>query len=92
MVNHSTSKTPFEIVYTCPLRHVCDLVVMPTTVGESKVANNTTEKALKIHAEIRPHLEVANAKYKSEVDKHLHKKVFAEGDLVMAYLRQSYIS
>ena len=71
MVNHSTSKTPFEIVYTCPLRHVYDLVVVPTAVGESKVANNTVEKALKIHAEIRAHLEVANAKYKSKVDKHL---------------------
>ena len=34
-------------------------------------------------------MEAANAKYKAEVDKHHCKKVFAEGDLLMAYLRRS---
>ena len=37
---------------------------------------NVAEKALLIYAEVRAHLEVANAKYKAEADKHRHEKVF----------------
>lgn len=91
MVNHSAGKTPFEIAYTCPSRHVYNLAIMPTVapVGESKLADNVAEKASKIYAEVHAHLEAANAKYKTEADKHREKKVFSEGDLVMAYLRRS---
>ena len=52
MVNQPTSKTPFEIIYTCSTRDVYDLTIMLTIVERSKVANNVTEKALQIHAEV----------------------------------------
>ncbi|KAH9753570.1 hypothetical protein KPL71_015115 [Citrus sinensis] len=71
------------------LPQVCDLAIMPTTLGGSKAADNVAEKGLQIHAEVRAHLEAANVKYKAKADKHRRKKVFQEGDLVMAYLRQN---
>lgn len=91
MVNRSIDKTHFKIIYTCSPRNVCDLVVMPTinVVGDSKATANMAKKALKIHAEVRAHLKVVNAKYKAEADKHHCKKVFVRGDVVMAYLWQS---
>ena len=89
MVNRSTGKIPFKVVYICSLRQVCDLAIMPTTLGGSKAADNVAEKGLQIHAEVRAHLEAANVKYKAKADKHRRKKVFQEGDLVMAYLRQN---
>ena len=76
MVNRSTGKTPFEVVYICSPRQVCDLVIMPTVVGGSKAADNVAKKALQIHAEVQAHLEVVNDKYKAEADKHRRKKVF----------------
>ena len=49
---------------------------MTAAVGGSKITDNVVEKALLIHAEVRTHLEVANAKYRANVDKHQRKKVF----------------
>ena len=87
MVNQSTSMTPFEIFYTCSLHHICDLAIIPLVAGESsKTTNNIAAKVLQIHAEVRAHLETANAKYKAGVDKYRHNKVFREGDLVIVHL------
>ena len=60
---------------------------MSATVRGSKAADNVVKKH--IHAKVGAHLEVANAKYKAEANKHRRKKVFQEGDLVMAHLRQN---
>lgn len=48
--------------------------------------DNVAEKALQIHDEVWAHLEVANAKYKAEKDKHRHMHMFQEGDLMMVCL------
>lgn len=78
MVNRSTSRTPFEIFYTCSLHHICNLAIIPLVTRErSKTADNVAVKVLQIHAEVRAHLETTNAKYKAGVDKHRHKKVFS---------------
>ena len=46
MVNRSIGKTAFEVVYVCSPRQVCDLAIVSTIVGESKVADNVAEKVL----------------------------------------------
>lgn len=78
MVNRSTSKNFFEIVYTCFPCHVFYLVIMPSTTGGSKATDNMAKKALQIHAEVQAHLGAPNAKDKSKADKHRLKKVFQE--------------
>lgn len=50
MVNQSTSRTPFEIFYTCSLCHICDMAIIPLVAGERrKIADNMAEKVLQIH-------------------------------------------
>ncbi|KAJ4706620.1 Transposon Ty3-I Gag-Pol polyprotein [Melia azedarach] len=88
MMNRSTSKTPFEVVYLQPPRHALDLVTLPALLGVSKAAENMAEKIQKIQEEVRASLESANEKYKQDADQHRRQKVFQEGDLVMAYLRK----
>ncbi|KAJ4719092.1 RNA-directed DNA polymerase [Melia azedarach] len=89
MMNRSTGKTPFEVVYLQPPRHALDLVTLPALPGVSKAAENMAEKIQKIHEEVCASLESANEKYKQDADQHRRQKVFHEGDLVMAYLRKN---
>lgn len=84
MVNRSTGKTPFEIVYTCFLCCVYDLAIIPIIVGGNKTTYNMAKKASQIHVEVRAHLEAANAKYKAYANQHRRKKMFQVSDLVMA--------
>ena len=85
-MNQSTGKTPFKIIYTCSWQQVYDLAIIPAVIRGSKAVDNMAEKALKILAKVWSHLKAANAKYRAEVDKHRHNKVFQEGDLVMMHL------
>ena len=68
---------------------VCDMAIMPTVTGGSKGTNNLAKKALQIHAEVWAFLKVTDAKNKAEANKHRHKKVFQEADLVMVHIRHS---
>lgn len=92
MVNRSTGKTPFEIVYTCFLCCVYDLAIIPIIVGGNKTTYNMAKKASQIHVEVRAHLEAANAKYKADANQHRRKKMFQESDLVMEHLWHSHFS
>lgn len=64
-------------------------MLIVVAVRESKAMDNTAKKALEVQAEVRAHLEASNAKYKAKANNHLHKKVLAKDDLVMANMRQS---
>ncbi|GJZ84417.1 putative quercetin 3-O-methyltransferase 1 [Tanacetum coccineum] len=88
MVNRSTGKTPFSVVYQKPPNHTLDLVPLPKIPGYSIAAENFAEKIGAIQADVRLKLEASNAKYKEDKDKHRRTKIFAEGDLVMVLLRK----
>ncbi|GKC42320.1 hypothetical protein Tco_1060042 [Tanacetum coccineum] len=88
MVNRSTGKTPFSVVYQKPPNHTLDLVPLPKIPGYSIAAENFAEKIKVIQADVRLKLEASNAKYKEDKDKHRRTKIFAEGDLVMVLLRK----
>ncbi|GJX79502.1 putative nucleotidyltransferase, ribonuclease H [Tanacetum coccineum] len=88
MVNRSTGKTPFSIVYQKPPNHTLDLVPLPKIRGYSIAAENFAEKIEAIQADVRLKLEAFNAKYKEDRGKLRKTKIYAEGDLVMIHLRK----
>ena len=88
MLNRSTGKTPFQIVYCCPPHHALDLVPLPKLPGLSIAAYNIAERIIAIQDQVWQNLETSNAKYKAAADKKRRVHIFQAGDLVMVYLRK----
>nr|GEX49109.1 ATP-dependent DNA helicase RecG [Tanacetum cinerariifolium] len=88
MVNRSTGKSPFSVVYQKPPNHTLNLVPLPKILGCSIAAENFAEKIEAIQADVRLKLEASNSKYKEDMDRHRRTKIYAEGDLVMVHLRK----
>lgn len=87
LVNRSTGRSPFSIVYTkCPATTV-DLIYLPTL--KNKSAGQLAAEISATHNEVRAQLEASNAKYKAAADLHRREKVFDEGDLVMAHFNKN---
>ncbi|PON38733.1 hypothetical protein PanWU01x14_310570 [Parasponia andersonii] len=87
MVNRSMDKSPFSIVYISMPKHTVDLINLPKF--HSKPAENFAEEVAQTYKDVKEILELANAKYKEEADKHhRRKKTYQEGDLVMIHLRK----
>ncbi|GJV07948.1 putative nucleotidyltransferase, ribonuclease H [Tanacetum coccineum] len=88
MVNRSTGKTPFQVVYQCPPKQTLDLIQLPALPGHSIAAQNMAERIEAVQAEVKQKLEYSNAKYKVQSDKHRRIKTFSVGDQVMVHLRK----
>ncbi|GJU58789.1 nucleotidyltransferase, ribonuclease [Tanacetum coccineum] len=88
MVNRSTGKTPFQIVYQCPPKQAIDLVQLPALLGHSIAAQNMAERIEAVQAEVKQKLDSSNEKYKVQSDKHRRMKTFSVGDQVMVHLRK----
>lgn len=86
VVNRSTGKSPFSIVYTSMPKHSVDLINLPKF--HSKPAKNFAEQVAQTYKDVKEMLELSNAKYKEEADKHRRKKTYQEEDLVMIHLRK----
>ncbi|KAA0058890.1 transposon Ty3-I Gag-Pol polyprotein isoform X1 [Cucumis melo var. makuwa] len=65
MENHSTGKSPFEIVYTSLPRVTFDLANIPSVVDVSKEAEAMADRISKLHQEVKSHIELANDSYKT---------------------------
>ncbi|XP_022857588.1 general transcription factor 3C polypeptide 3-like [Olea europaea var. sylvestris] len=87
MLNRSTMKPPFEVVYTNVLRHTVDLIRLPNVNSN---AEEFAERIQRIHQEVKQNLEDANIRYKTAVDQQRRLKLLNEGDLVMVYLRKNH--
>jgi hypothetical protein len=59
-----TYQSPFEVVYTKPLKHALDLVSLTKLPGLNVAAKHMTDRVKQIHEEERLNLEQANGKYK----------------------------
>ncbi|GJS31035.1 transposon ty3-I gag-pol polyprotein [Tanacetum coccineum] len=69
MVNRSTGKTPFQVVYQCPPKQTLDLIQLPALPGHSIAAQNMAERIEAVQAEVKQKLEYSNAKYKLKMRK-----------------------
>ncbi|GJU03260.1 transposon ty3-I gag-pol polyprotein [Tanacetum coccineum] len=57
MVNRSTGKTPFQVVYQCPPKQTLDLIQLPALPGHSIAAQNMAERIEAVQAEVKQKLE-----------------------------------
>ena len=87
MVNMSTKRAPFAIVYTKPPNHTTDLLKLPS--HSSKSVEALADKITTTLEDVKLKLTEANAKYKIHADEHRREKVFHEGELVMIHLNKS---
>ena len=78
MLNRSTGKAPFELVYTKVPNQTTDLLKLPTPVN--KAADNLAEKLASTLGDVRLKLAEANALYKANADLHRRKKLFEKGN------------
>ncbi|GJT48242.1 putative retrotransposon polyprotein [Tanacetum coccineum] len=92
MVNRSTGKTPFQIVYQSPPKKAIDLIQLPALPSHSITAHNIAERMEAVQAEVKQKHESSNAKYKVQSDKHRRMKTFSVGDQVMVHLRKKRFS
>jgi hypothetical protein len=86
MVNRSTGKAPFEVVYGSSPRLAVDLANLPKLLGASIATEHLAKRVKSTHEEVCQHLKKTYAKYKVVANKGRRSKVFREGDLVMVYL------
>lgn len=87
MVNRSTGRSPFSVVYTKVLNQSLDLVALPKP--RSRTAAELADFVVHTHQEVKHRLESANAAYKQAADLHRREQIFNIGDLVMAHLRKN---
>jgi hypothetical protein len=69
MLNRSTGKTPFQVVYYQPPSHALDLVPLPRLPGMNIAAKHMANRFKAIQEEVCKKLEASNAKYKAAVDR-----------------------
>ena len=81
LVNRSTGKSPFVIVYCVPLKHALDLVPLLKLPRVSQAAENMADRIQAMQEEVRQKLETTNAKYKEVANKKRREKIFNVGDL-----------
>lgn len=84
MVNRSSGKTPFSIVFTKTPNHTTDLLHLPSPTNCA--TENFAHRVTKTIEEVRASLQNSNTKYKAAVDAHRKFKSFNVGDLVMVHL------
>lgn len=84
MINRSTRKIPFEIVYNNPPNFVIDLTKL--TLFKSPSTNKTTKEIQKMMEQVINHLSSAIQKYKDYGDKKRRAKKFDVRDMVMAHM------
>nr|TKS07558.1 hypothetical protein D5086_0000111960 [Populus alba] len=76
MLNRSTGKTPFQIVYCQPPRHALDLAPLPKLPGMSITAEHMADRIKAIQEEVQTNLEESNARYKAAADRRRRTKIF----------------
>ncbi|PKU82811.1 hypothetical protein MA16_Dca006109 [Dendrobium catenatum] len=86
MVNRSSGKTPFSIVYTKIPNLALDVAVLPKC--KSGAATSFTDQYSQMLEDVHRQLTKANLKYKASANLHRRQSVFNVGDLVMVRLRR----
>ncbi|KAA0039232.1 Transposon Ty3-G Gag-Pol polyprotein [Cucumis melo var. makuwa] len=88
MMNRTTGKCPFEIVYTKAPRLTFDLTSLPKEVEIQEEAEQLAERIQKLHREVIDRITKTTKSYKEEKNKKKKEVHFQVGDLVMAHLKK----
>jgi uncharacterized protein (UPF0276 family) len=75
MLNRSTGKTPFHVVYCQLPSYALDLVPLPKLPGMSIAAEHMADQIKAIQEEVRTNLVESNARYKVAADRKRRAKV-----------------
>jgi hypothetical protein len=87
LVNRSTVKSPFHIVYGRSPKGVVDLVSLSYLEGKKSVdANDFVDNMHELHKHVKNKLHTNNDNYNLRTYQHRRHKVIQEGELVMAHL------
>ncbi|PKU71741.1 hypothetical protein MA16_Dca026865 [Dendrobium catenatum] len=86
MVNRSTGKSPFSIVYTKVPNLALDVAVLPKI--QSDAASKFTTNYSQMLEDVRKQLIKSNQSYKAAADIHRRQKIFNIGDLVLIRMRR----
>ncbi|GKE16042.1 RNA-directed DNA polymerase, partial [Tanacetum coccineum] len=86
LVNYTTSKSPFEVVYGQNPITLLDLVPDPEVRQFSEEGDDQSEQIKELHRSVREHIIQHNEQYKGHADKLCKQGFYQEGDLVWIYL------
>ncbi|PKU66790.1 hypothetical protein MA16_Dca015050 [Dendrobium catenatum] len=86
MVNRTTGKAPFVIVYTKHPNTALDISILPKC--KSSAATNFTKQYEEMLSEVKHQIVKSNQKYKEAADTRHRQRLFSVGDLVMVRLRR----
>lgn len=86
-INHTTNKSPFEIIYGYPFRKLVDLIPMSKHIKILNDIESFTTHTKNLQEEIHHHIMHNNASYKQVIDSHYCFLTFEEGNLVMVRIR-----
>ncbi|KAI0491610.1 hypothetical protein KFK09_025870 [Dendrobium nobile] len=86
MVNRSTGKSPFSIVFTKISNLALDVAVLPKC--KSLPASQFTAQYSRMLEDVHTQLNNANQKYKAAANLHKRQVLFKVGDLIMERLRR----
>nr|GEU90338.1 RNA-directed DNA polymerase [Tanacetum cinerariifolium] len=89
-VNHTTGKSPFEIVYGRNLITPLDLVPVLEVGRFIKEGAGQSEQIKELHRSIREQIIRHNEQYKKHKDKHHKQVLYREGDLVCIHLHKEH--
>ncbi|GKA31233.1 RNA-directed DNA polymerase [Tanacetum coccineum] len=86
--NHTTGKSPFEVVYGRNPITPLDLVPVPEVGRFSEEGADQSEQIKELHRSVQEQIIRHNEQYKEHVDKRRKQVLYREGDLVWIHLRK----
>jgi len=88
LVNRSTGKSPFQILYGTHSRGVSVLRESGQVENSSARAEEFAEAMEELHTKVKQRLQKSNQEYKCRAYQHRRQLQFEVGDLVLAHLRK----
>ncbi|GKD23630.1 putative CCCH-type zinc finger family protein, partial [Tanacetum coccineum] len=86
MVNRTTQRCPFEVVYGLSPNSITDLTPISSSKNNSVKADEFAEQIRNTYEQVKLQIEANNSKYKAAADVHRRRVLFKEGDYVWAIL------
>jgi hypothetical protein len=88
LVNRSTGKSPFHIVYGTQPRGFSELRESEQATTSSARAEKFAEAMRELHTKVKQRLIESNQEYKHRADQQKRQLQFEVGDMVLAHLRK----